>query len=260
MPPARSPASASRRRAPALKRSRVARTSTASTLPPSHQRMGNTMGLAVQKRRLRHGPGASTIRTNLCPSGRSDAGICGPDLASPPCESSGSADSVRPRHDAAEPTGAAARSGLPATSRLTQPEGDRADRGATRRDASIRSGRLEDTGRRNTSQTFHWQGNSARTVPAPSARTKQDAKRTTVVTDRDSAQHRQIASIGRMRGLSYSPHRRRLHRPFGHDPHAILTAALVPLVLEEALVVRVAPPSPYPTCRHQNLSPKYDDS
>ena len=42
--------------------------------------------------------------------------------------------------------------------------------------------------------------NSARSVPAPSARTKQGANRTTGVRYRESAQHRPIASIGRMRG------------------------------------------------------------
>ena len=41
--------------------------------------------------------------------------------------------------------------------------------------------------------------NSARSVPAPSARTKQGANRMTGVVTRDSARRRQIASIGRMR-------------------------------------------------------------
>ena len=45
---------------------------------------------------------------------------------------------------------------------------------------------------------------SARAVPAPSARTKQGANRMTGLTTRDSAQRRQIASIGRMRVLTYS--------------------------------------------------------
>ena len=39
----------------------------------------------------------------------------------------------------------------------------------------------------------------AKAVPAPSTRAKQGANRMTGVTDRDSAQHRQIACIGRMR-------------------------------------------------------------
>ena len=46
---------------------------------------------------------------------------------------------------------------------------------------------------------------SARSVPAPSARTKQGANRMTGVVTRDSAQHRPIASIGRMR-VSFLQH------------------------------------------------------
>ena len=45
---------------------------------------------------------------------------------------------------------------------------------------------------------------SARSVPAPSARTKQRANRMTGLVTRDSAQLRPIASIGRTRGLTYT--------------------------------------------------------
>ena len=50
-----------------------------------------------RKRCLPRGPVVYRVRGNLSPSGRTDAGICDPDMASPPCESSGRAHSVRPQ-------------------------------------------------------------------------------------------------------------------------------------------------------------------
>ena len=98
-------------------------------LPRFAQNWPLTCATHTRKRRLPRVRGASTIRTNSGPFGQTDAGICDPDMASPPCKSSGRAYRVGRSLTPAESTGAAARSDLPATSRLTQPERDRADRG-----------------------------------------------------------------------------------------------------------------------------------
>ena len=71
-----------------------------------------TSATHTRKRRLPRVRGASTIRASNCPSGRTDAGICNPDMASPPCKSSGSVHRVGPSTTPAESTGAAARGRL----------------------------------------------------------------------------------------------------------------------------------------------------
>ena len=81
-------------------------------LPPIAHNWPLTRATHTRKRRLPRGPGASTIRANHCPSGRTDAGICNPDMASPPCKSSGSVHRVGPSTTPAESTGAAARGRL----------------------------------------------------------------------------------------------------------------------------------------------------
>ena len=113
-------------------------------------------------------PGASTIRIK-----HSDAGICDPDMTSPPCKSSGRAHRVGPSMTLAESTGAAARSGLfnniPADTtgaRIRQTAGNP----ARRLDSPQMAGQQ---GRRATRRRrFTDQRNTARTVPAASARTQ----------------------------------------------------------------------------------------
>ncbi len=81
-------------------------------LPPFAHNWPLTRATHTRKRRLPRGPGASTTRANSCPSGQTDAGICDPDMASPPCKSSGRAHRVGLGRTPAEPTGAAARGSL----------------------------------------------------------------------------------------------------------------------------------------------------
>ena len=82
------------------------------TLPPFAHNWPLTRATHTRKRCLPRVPGASTIRFNHCPSGRTDAGICNPDMASPPCKSSESVHRVGPSTTPAESTGAAASGGL----------------------------------------------------------------------------------------------------------------------------------------------------
>ena len=102
----------------------------------------------IRKRSLPRVRGASAIRTNSCPSEQTEAGIYDPDMASPPCKSSGRAHSAGPSMTPAESTGAAARTAFSATCRLTQPERESGRPRVTQRDASIRDIRLNNTGRR----------------------------------------------------------------------------------------------------------------
>ena len=81
-------------------------------LPPFAHNWPLTRATHTRKRCLPRVRGASTIRANHCPSGRTDAGICDPDMASPPCKSSGRARRAGPGMTPAESTGAAARGRL----------------------------------------------------------------------------------------------------------------------------------------------------
>ena len=127
----------------------------------------------TRKRRLPRVRGASTIRANNWPSGQTDAGICDPDMASPPCKSSGRVHCVGPSTTPAEPTGAVASgdlsSNIPADTngaRIRQTAGNPARRPDSQR-------RLNNTGRRATRRRRSTdQRNTARAVPAASARTQ----------------------------------------------------------------------------------------
>ena len=99
-------------------------------------------------------------------------------------------------------TGARRKAPDPGDSRQPATAGNPAGAGSSRGHGSQQS-RLNNMGvRRNAAtagQSSTDERNSARAVPAPSARTKQGANRMTGLVTRDSAQHRLIASIGRMR-------------------------------------------------------------
>ncbi len=77
-------------------------------LPPFAHNWPLTRATHTRKRRLPRVRGASTIRASNCPSGRTDAGICNPDMASPPCKSSERVHRVGPSMTPAESTGAVA--------------------------------------------------------------------------------------------------------------------------------------------------------